>query len=249
MEKESSKLPVHGCAECPHVQPRPDVKETPARSQDVPTPRRLGEAAPLKSSSSRGPFDGPAFGNVPDPAVTMGLMLLVVTGPIASGKSTIARAVAAEFEKRGPKAAAVDLDLIYEMLDPSRSPKNDSAIWAQARRMSARLAAALLAEDVTVIVEGEFLTAADRAEFIDALPQRVEPRFITLSVPFEVALQRAGEDETRGLSRQPELLRAHYDATVELRDVPSTDLTLDTAAIQIEEAARVATNWALRQQA
>ncbi len=45
-------------------------------------------------------------------------MLLVVTGPMASGKSTLARAVACELERRGAKAAAVDLDLVYEMLDP-----------------------------------------------------------------------------------------------------------------------------------
>jgi adenylylsulfate kinase-like enzyme len=173
-------------------------------------------------------------------------MLLVITGPIASGKSSLARAVACEFGKRGQRAAAVDLDLIYEMLDPARAPKTDAARWAEARRISARLAAALLAEDVAVVLEGEFLTRAQRMNLIEQLPPGVEPRFVMLSVSFEVALERATNDETRGLSRDPGFFRNHYAATVDvLGDVPPADLVVDTGATEIEEAACAVADWAL----
>jgi len=173
-------------------------------------------------------------------------MLVVVTGPIASGKSSLARAVACEFGRRGQKAAAVDLDLIYEMLDPGRAPKTDVARWAQARRISARLATALLAEGVAVVVEGGFLTPAERTDFTDALPPGVEARFVTLSISFEVALERATNDETRGLSRDPAFLRDHYAATAQaLHDVPPVDLVVDTGATAIGEAACAVADWAL----
>jgi predicted kinase len=175
-------------------------------------------------------------------------VLLVVTGPIASGKSTLARAIACEFGARGAKAAAIDLDLIYEMLDPARAPKTDQAKWAQVRRVTARLAATILAEGVGVVVEGEFVTPAERAEFTEALPPGVEPRFVTLSVSYDVALQRATRDRTRGMSRDPVFLRDHYEATAQAaREVPATDLALDTGAMGVAEAARVVSDWASRQ--
>jgi adenylylsulfate kinase-like enzyme len=176
-------------------------------------------------------------------------VVLVVTGPIASGKSTLARAVACELGSRGTKAAAVDLDLIYEILDPQRAPKNDLAKWAQARRVAARLTAALLVEGVDVVVEGEFLTACERAEFTAALPRGIQPHFVTLLLSYDLALQRASRDQTRGLSRDPVFLRDHYEAATRvLRDVPSTDLTLDTGAIGVAQASRFVVDWAARQQ-
>jgi len=171
-------------------------------------------------------------------------VLLVITGPIASGKSTLARAVAHDFELRGRQAAAVDLDLTYEMLDPVRAPKTDQAKWTQARGIAARLAAALVEDGVAVVVEGEFLTPADRAEFTEALPSGIEPRFVTLRLSYELALQRARDDPTRGLSRDPVFLRSHYEATTQaVRDAPPTDLAIDTGEIGIAEAVRVVAEW------
>jgi adenylylsulfate kinase-like enzyme len=172
-------------------------------------------------------------------------VLFVVTGPIASGKSTLARAVVCEFRVRGVKAAAVDLDLVYEMLDPSGAPKIDRATWAQTRRTAARLAVALFTEVVVVVVEGEFLTAAQRAEFADALPSGIEPQFVMLRVPYDVAEQRVLSDPFRGRSRDPVFLRDHFNATQEaVRNAPATDLALDTSAVGVAEAVGVIVDWA-----
>jgi len=43
-------------------------------------------------------------------------MLVLINGPIASGKSTIARALASELEARGRRTAVIDLDLLYDMI-------------------------------------------------------------------------------------------------------------------------------------
>ena len=56
------------------------------------------------------------------------VVLVVVTGQIASGKSTVACGVTRELQRDGTSAAVVDLDVIYEMLDPARGPKVNQAI-------------------------------------------------------------------------------------------------------------------------
>ena len=42
-------------------------------------------------------------------------MVIVICGPIASGKSTVARALAQLLERQGFGVATIDLDLVYEM--------------------------------------------------------------------------------------------------------------------------------------
>jgi predicted kinase len=172
------------------------------------------------------------------------VVLVVITGPIASGKSTLGRAVAREFEARGARAAVIDLDLVYEMLDPARAAKTDEAKWAQARRLSARLADALLAEGLEVIVEGDFLTPAARGQFVEVLASRAYPRFVMLRLSFDLALRRAQLDSTRGLSRDRAFLREHYETTAApVRDAPSTDLVVDTGLLPISEAAHAVAEW------
>jgi adenylylsulfate kinase-like enzyme len=90
-----------------------------------------------------------------------GTVLIVLSGPIASGKSTLARALARELGLRGRSAAACDLDLLYEMLAHERARKDDEQTWQRARRAAATLANALLEDGIdVVIVEGDFLTAS-----------------------------------------------------------------------------------------
>jgi uridine kinase len=65
-------------------------------------------------------------------------MVIVVTGPIASGKSTVARELARELERTPMRVAVIDLDLLYEML-AADSPKSDPATWTLARHAAAVL--------------------------------------------------------------------------------------------------------------
>lgn len=175
------------------------------------------------------------------------MLLIVITGPIASGKSALGLAVARQIEEIGAKAAVVDLDLVYEMLDPCRGPKTDEMLWARARRVSARLADALLAEGLAVIVEGDFLTPGAREQFSETLSSSAQPQFVILRVSFDLALKRVQGDPTRGLSRDPAFLQRHYDETAAaVRDVASAELGLDTGSVPILEAARTVAEWAMR---
>lgn len=173
-------------------------------------------------------------------------MVIVICGPIASGKSTLARAVAHLFRHRGVEAAAIDLDLLYEMLEDDGRPKASPPMWVRARRAAAALTDAFLEDGVrVVVVEGDLLTAQERTEFGSALRSPVVPQFVTVHVPVDLALQRVAADRTRGLSRDPGYLRRHYDRMQEaVRNRPATDLLVDTSSVSSEEAARKIAEWA-----
>jgi shikimate kinase len=169
----------------------------------------------------------------------------VIGGPIASGKSTLATAVARAFELRGSAAASVDLDLIYEMLEHTRAPKSDAAIWRRARRTAGALTNAVLADGIDVVIaEGDFLDDPARREFVSVLPDDVAVRFVTLSVDLETALLRVDQDPTRGLSRDRSFLTRHYEELAEtLGRRPEHDLCLDTGVLTVEQAAETIVQW------
>jgi len=175
-------------------------------------------------------------------------VLIVISGPIASGKSAVARAVAQEFEKRGRSAALIDLDGLYEMLEHSTGRKDDDAKWLAARRAAAALTDSFLTDGAeVVIVDGDFFSSEDREAYRRCLRTAVEARFVTLTVSVDEAVRRAEGDATRTVSRDRGFLHRHYAAVqTALEETPSTDLLLDTERLTAAEAARVIARWADR---
>ncbi len=174
------------------------------------------------------------------------VLVVVIGGPIASGKSALGREVAARLEERLEIGASViDLDLMYEMLDARRLPKEDVELWAQARRVAGRLAKVLLSENRAVVAEGDF--AGDQAlhEFERELPKDADLRLVMLGVSVSTALDRARADSTRGISKDRAFLSSHYEAfSAEWRgrDV----LRLDTGSMALSETVQTVVEW-LRQ--
>ena len=173
------------------------------------------------------------------------MMVLVITGPIASGKSTLGRAVAVELDGRGLDSAVVDLDLVYEMLDPRRGQKTDEARWREARRLAGKIALALRGQRSAVVVEGEFATEEQRADFCAELPHEWRVSFVTLTVDFDEAWRRAIADPTRGMSKDRDFLAAHYRALGSARP-DDADLILDIGEVSVALAARAVADWLLR---
>jgi chloramphenicol 3-O-phosphotransferase len=173
-----------------------------------------------------------------------GVLVVLISGPIASGKSALGRAVAGRLDEiAGSGCAVIDLDLIYEMLDPRRRPKSDQQLWAEARRVAGGMAGVLLREGRSVIVEGgDFSTAEQLAEFEHVLPEDAAVRLVQLDVDFETALRRARADDSRGVSKDAALLSAHY---AEFRtDWGDRDvLNLDTGSAPLDETARSVVDW------
>jgi len=163
--------------------------------------------------------------------------VVVISGPIASGKSTLSRAVAVRLQERfGIEGAVIDLDLIYEMLDPQGRLKADTRTWSAARRVAGRLATALLAEGRSVVAEGDFAGEGELPEFVAELPNDIDPRLVLLEVSFAKAFERALADSSRGVSKDRAFLSRHYSEFVSAWDGQNA-LRLDTGSATVAETA------------
>ena len=163
-------------------------------------------------------------------------MVIVITGPIASGKSTIARALADELARRDVRSAVIDLDVLHDMLT---SNGRDADAWAVARRAAAALANTFAAEGVAVVIaDGSFNAPDDRAAFDQGLEADDPPLYVTLRVSYEEALRRAQRDPTRGVSRDPAFLGPYFAAAPPASvTTPATDIVIDTERTSAMSAA------------
>ena len=174
------------------------------------------------------------------------VLIVVISGPIASGKSSLGRAVAARLgEVFDAGSAVIDLDLVYEMLDPQGGVKNDDDLWSEARRVAGRLASVLFGGGRCVVAEGGFATEQALGEFESELPPEAAVRLVLLEADYETALQRVRIDASRGLSRDASFLLQHYEsfrAEWAGRDV----LCVDTRSAAPADTARVVAAWLTR---
>jgi tRNA uridine 5-carbamoylmethylation protein Kti12 len=137
-------------------------------------------------------------------------LLVIITGPVGGGKSTVALALADHFRATGQMTAVIDLDRVYIMARQIDG-YGEASIWAVARRGAAALADSFYADGIqVVIVEGEFFTRDELETLYDALSTPVRHCFATLAVTYQTALCHVAGDPTRGMSRDPEFLRRLY---------------------------------------
>ena len=120
--------------------------------------------------------------------------LVVITGPVGGGKSTLAGHLAVALRRRGHGVAVVDLDTVYLMVRQEDGFGNRAA-WATARNAAAAIADTCFGRGMgTVIVEGGFLSALELSELRDHLRSSVTLHFFTLMVSAQNALHRAQHD-------------------------------------------------------
>ena len=136
------------------------------------------------------------------------------------------------------QATVIDLDLVHDQLVASGSPSDDST-WTLARREAAIVANVLHEDGVAVVIaEGSFNLPSDRAAFVQQLRPGSGLVFVTLQVSFDEALRRAQGDPTRGRSRDPQFLAAHFAARRDvLAAAPATDIVIDTERTTAQAAA------------
>jgi adenylylsulfate kinase-like enzyme len=164
-------------------------------------------------------------------------MVIVITGPIASGKSTAARELARSLETEGVRTAVLDLDVVHDALIANGSTPDDSS-WTEARHRAAMAANAFSRDGVAVVIaEGSFNLPTDRAAFDQDLVVNSGPVYVTLQISFAEALRRARGDPTRDRSRDPLFLGSYFAGRREVLSAsPSTDLVIDTELTTVEAA-------------
>jgi hypothetical protein len=160
--------------------------------------------------------------------------LVVVTGPIAAGKSTAAAAVSVTVQDAGLSAAVADLDEIVASL---RAPMARwRRTWEQARRAHAALVGGWLRSGVEVVLaDGPFHDSDEIATLLSEIPAETVTRWCWLDVSYHVARQRTAADPNRGLSRDPAFLRRSHDRVASLVDErPTPTWTFDTQATPMD---------------
>ena len=75
---------------------------------------------------------------------------MVINGPIAAGKSTVAQALGRQLRQYGHPTAVVDLDELYSMM--SAKPLGRSQIWHRARLAAAALTDCFLSSGIEIVV-------------------------------------------------------------------------------------------------
>ncbi|HMS47160.1 AAA family ATPase [Candidatus Neomicrothrix sp.] len=163
-------------------------------------------------------------------------LLVVITGPIASGKSTVARLLAAEFRRAGRCVATVDIDDTVEMIGGFGTITDER--FRQVQRVHGKLVASWLCQGIDVIAHGPFYEPREIDALLEALPHGTNPNWLVLDTTYELALDRVQADPNRDLSKDPAILRLAYDRAEALRPgLPPNRWTYDTSEVTGEQIA------------
>jgi shikimate kinase len=134
-------------------------------------------------------------------------LLIIITGPVGAGKSTIGLVLARSLQRPDFAVAVIDLDQMYGFVRQQEG-YDDPVAWARARHGAAALASCLFTTRMSaVIVEGEFFTAQELGAVTTAVEANVMCCFFTLKVSYERALERVQGDPSRGASKDPVFLK------------------------------------------
>ena len=164
--------------------------------------------------------------------VVPGRRLVLIIGPIASGKSTLADTLASMLRNTGEAVVVVGLDTVAEMALPTL------ADWTWAHEVHGRLVGAWLGTPIsTVIAEGPE-TPEEIEQIMDHVGPDVSVRKVLITAKYETALARAACDPARGLSKDPEFLRRMYQRFERTRADISHDLEYDTEAMSSNDIAQ-----------
>jgi energy-coupling factor transporter ATP-binding protein EcfA2 len=158
--------------------------------------------------------------------------LVLIIGPIASGKSTLARTLAERIRSSGESVVVVGLDTVAEMALPTL------ADWTWAHEVHGQLVGAWLEKPIpSVVAEGP-----ETPEEIELIMRHVGSDVSVLKVlittRYETALARAAADPTRGLSKDPEFLRGMHQRFEQTRQDIAHDFLFDTDDLSSNDIAQ-----------
>jgi hypothetical protein len=160
--------------------------------------------------------------------------LVVIVGPIASGKTTVADLLGGRLRDGGREVAVLDLDDAVEA----------SGTWANLTPDRLRLVqlaygkhvAAWLEQGFDVIAHGPLFEPLALEAVLDHVPCGTAISHVRLLATYEVALERVNADPDRQVSKDPGFLRMAYQRIEPLLDaLPAARWTFDTTSMSSAE--------------
>lgn len=172
-----------------------------------------------------GVMDSPATTQSEKPPI-----LVLIVGPIAGGKSTVARALAERLRQSGEKVALVELDQIAEMALPTLPD------WAIAHTIFNSVVGHWLRNPFTVVIAEGPGNESEVNAVLAQVPSAASVVTVVLTSSFELAFSRAQADPTRGISRDHQFLFNVFQSWE--RDMPhiAHDLLIDTGSASVDES-------------
>jgi len=132
--------------------------------------------------------------------------LVMISGPIASGKSTLADELARLLRMAGFSVALTDLDTVAEMALPTLLD------WDWAHGIHAQLVGSWLTAGVDIVVDEGTSNPTEVQQVLDQVPEGTDTFHVVLTADFDASLARARADSGRGVSKDPAFLRADHEA-------------------------------------
>ena len=124
--------------------------------------------------------------------------LVVIVGPIASGKSTVASALGTRLRSAGRNVAVVDLDDVVQMIGGFEGLSTEH--FQQSQAVYGGLITEWLDLGFDVIAHGPFFERDEDEALLRAVPEGITPRRVLLLATYEVALARVAADpDTRSV--------------------------------------------------
>lgn len=158
------------------------------------------------------------------------LVLVVVAGPQASGKSAVATALSEQLREHGELVALVELDQIAAMALPTLPT------WTTAHRIFESVTAQWARSELTCVIAEGPGSRDEVAQLIEKAPPLAVVVTVVTTAPFEVALSRARADPTRGASREYDFLSKVYERWATEIALMDADVQLDTNDLDITQS-------------
>lgn len=153
--------------------------------------------------------------------------LIVIVGPIASGKSTIACELGVRFRAADRPVAVLDLDHVVGTVGGFAGLTAER--FRQAQVVHGDLVGSWLRRGFDVIAHGPFFALEEDRALLHAVPAGIVPRRVRLLATYDAALERVALDPDRAASKDPAFLRAAYDRVDSLLPTMApSDWTFDT---------------------
>lgn len=167
----------------------------------------------------------------------MDAALVTITGPIASGKNTVAVSLAHRCAEDGRTVVIVDVDDVAAMV---AGPGPVGGLWFAAHQAHGALVARWLLTAVDVVISvGPIYSEAEQDALYGRLPAGVRPVRVLIDAPLAVTWERARSDASRGLSRERDFhVAAHARFRALLPGIPA-DLVFDSADLTADAIAAV----------
>ena len=167
--------------------------------------------------------------------------LLVVSGPVASGKTTVSSLVAEVARGHGLVAAAIDMDRVMESLIGLDWRRVKAIHWQRAYRATAGLIDGLFEAGVEIVtLAAPLFYAETRAAVVGPMTAGAEVHFVTLRVEFEEAYRRAQTDPDPGrvITKDRAFLQ-HLHDSVEWQRLPPDERVIQTDAYSAGEVVAI----------